>query len=94
VEEPGKVRRRELRRLEDAVRGVLLAWDPIPGAPDDEYDCLIWPLVRYLDEGAVRSEIAAWLQSEVATHYGIEVEQEQALDVARRLQAVEPGHRG
>ncbi len=79
--EADKVRRRELRRLEHAVRDVLIAWDPVPGAPDDEYDCLIWPLVRYLDERAGRAEIAAWLQGEVATHYGIDVGHAQIFEV-------------
>jgi len=42
-------RRRRRRPMGKSIRSVLLKWDPIGGGtPDDEYDCLIWPVVRRL----------------------------------------------
>jgi hypothetical protein len=63
---------RDLGRL----RAVLNGWDPIgirelPGAPGDEYDCLLWPLASRLDRGASRREIMEFLEHELAHHFGI-----------------------
>ena len=59
--------------MEESIRSVLLAWDPIgAGTPDDEYDCLIWPVVRRLESGADAAELAAWLREEMAVHFGLD----------------------
>lgn len=59
-----------------AVRDVLNAWDPIGviehGAPADEYDCLIAPILQRLDGGADATGIAAFLRSELTEHFGLD----------------------
>ena len=59
--------------MERRIRSVLLEWDPIgAGVPDDEYDCLIWPVVRRLESGTDAPELAAWLREEMDAHFGID----------------------
>lgn len=59
--------------MERRIRSVLLEWDPIGAAtPADEYDCLIWPVVRRLESGADTPELAAWLREEMAAHFGLD----------------------
>lgn len=57
------------------LRGILLAWDPIGVAgivhAADEYDCMLGPLLRLLQQGADASRIEAWLTAEVQTHFGL-----------------------
>ena len=78
-------RRRRLRRLAKDVRAVLVAWDPIPGSPDDEYDCLIWPTIARLDAGAEKDGLAEWLHAEIATHFGLASSPTDTGPVAQRL---------
>ena len=59
--------------MERGIRSVLLEWDPIGAAtPDDEYDCLIWPVIRQLESGADAPELATWLREEMAVHFGLD----------------------
>ncbi len=50
-------------------------WDPAGllavGAPGDEYECLAGPLLSRLVHGATSSELAGWLNSHVAEHFGV-----------------------
>lgn len=47
-------------------------WDPIGVAPpDDEYDCILWPVYRSLEAGADAVAIAALLGREAADNLGI-----------------------
>jgi hypothetical protein len=76
----GRLKERDL----DGLRAVLNAWDPIgvylpdpadrdghPEWPEDEYDCLRWPLVSRLERGATRIEIADFLRHELRSHFGV-----------------------
>lgn len=74
VADPNKAERRRLwQPVETGIRSVLLEWNPIGAAtPDDEYDCLIWPVVRRLESGADDPELAAWLREEMAVHFGLD----------------------
>ncbi|WP_371678096.1 hypothetical protein [Streptomyces sp. NBC_01276] len=58
---------------ERALRGLLNEWDPIgvADAVDDEYDCLLAPLLGRLCKGADRAEIEAFLRHELEDHFGI-----------------------
>lgn len=61
-----------------AVRAILNAWDPIGviehGAPPDEYDCLIAPILDRLAAGADPPAIAAFLHAELNDHFGMDPE--------------------
>jgi len=59
------------------MRILLTQWDPIGitgdglECPEDEYDCLIGPLLARLNRGAGRAEIRRFLRHELADHFGI-----------------------
>jgi hypothetical protein len=85
VDRPEAERRRRLRRQEKEVRAALAAWDPIPGSPEDEYDCLIWPSIKRLDAGAERDDLADWLSDELRDHFGLASSRAETGPVAQRL---------
>lgn len=56
-----------------SLRLLLNEWDPI-GVADmvqDEYDCMIGPLLHRLHRGAGRAEISEFLWHEVTEHFGL-----------------------
>ncbi|GHF08175.1 hypothetical protein GCM10017786_47420 [Amycolatopsis deserti] len=57
----------------EPIRALLNEWDPIGVADcvDDEYDCLIWPLLSRLRGGADAGGIREFLRHEMADHYGL-----------------------
>ncbi len=65
-----------------ALRELLNAWDPIGiiehGAPHDEYDCLIAPILDQLEDGAEPPELAAFLRFELVDHFGLDPERHAA----------------
>jgi hypothetical protein len=85
VDQPEAKRRRLLRRHEKDVRAVLSAWDPIPGSPEDEYDCLISPSIKRLDAGVERDDLVDWLTDEVRGHRGLAASRDETRPVAQRL---------
>jgi hypothetical protein len=85
VDEPEAERRGRMRRREKDVRAVFSAWDPIPGSPEDEYDCLIWPSIKRLDAGVEQDDLADWLSDEVRGHFGIAADREETGPLAQRL---------
>jgi hypothetical protein len=61
-------------RLVTAIRDLLNAWDPI-GVIDlvqDEYDCLIAPILDQLDDGADASQLASFLRDQLEHHFGLD----------------------
>ncbi|GAA1296053.1 hypothetical protein [Pseudonocardia xinjiangensis] len=58
-----------------ALGELLNAWDPIGvvggGGPQDEYDCLISPILDRLEGGADAAELAVFLRSELESHFGL-----------------------
>lgn len=57
-----------------AIRDLLNAWDPI-GVIDlvqDEYDCLIAPILDQLDDGADASQLASFLRDQLEHHFGLD----------------------
>ncbi|HJQ97668.1 MAG TPA: hypothetical protein VJ826_05090 [Candidatus Polarisedimenticolaceae bacterium] len=58
---------RELGRL-------LAEWDPAglisAGAPADEYECLVGPLLTRLSKAPSLLELTAWLRDRVTDHFG------------------------
>lgn len=74
--DPGNPENRERTRvLSQELRALLLAWDPIGvrDAPEaqDEYDCLISPLMHKLHDGMAESAIGDWLIHEITDHFGM-----------------------
>ncbi|MDP9179237.1 MAG: hypothetical protein M3O61_16295, partial [Gemmatimonadota bacterium] len=50
-------------------------WDPIglvsDGAPEDEYECVVGPVLRMLETSETPEAISAYLEGEFAGHFGI-----------------------
>lgn len=63
--------RRRWRELRDAVND----WDPIGlielGAPKDEYECLVGPLMRMLENENSPTEIGNYLKQHIPDHFGV-----------------------
>ena len=64
-----------MRALRGELRRRLLTWDPIgvAGVPEaeDEYDCMLSPLIHRLHDGATASEVRDWLVQEMEDHFGM-----------------------
>lgn len=64
---------RQVAEHSGSLRVLLNEWDPI-GVADmvqDEYDCMIGPLLNRLHRGAGRAEISEFLWHEVTEHFGL-----------------------
>ncbi|MEU8917363.1 hypothetical protein [Streptomyces nigrescens] len=60
--------------VENDLRHLLNEWDPI-GVTDevqDEYDCMLAPMLQRLRGGANETEIGEFLQHEVEEHFGLD----------------------
>ena len=59
------------------LRDIVNASDPIGllalGAPQDEYECLVGPMMRLLEQRVPREAIVAFLSGEFREHFGVEV---------------------
>ena len=55
------------------LRDLTCEWDPIGaisiGAPRDEYDCLLGPLLRLLEENASEEQIFQFLDNQLRSHF-------------------------
>jgi len=64
-----------LKRRFAELRDLINEWDPIglieTGAPEDEYDCLVGPILRRLEAQNSVREIAVFLDHEIAEHFGV-----------------------
>ena len=71
------------------LRHLLNGWDPIGFADivDDEYDCLIAPLLSRLNAGAGRAQISEFLWHEVEDHFGMDPSSHEIDAFADRLVA-------
>jgi hypothetical protein len=59
--------------LQASLRRVLLEWDPIgvaDFAPDDEYDCMIGPLLGLLSRGGSAVQVRDHLWHVLEDHFG------------------------
>jgi hypothetical protein len=73
-----------------ALRELLWDWDPIgvaDCAPQDEYDCLIGPLLNRLNAGADQSAIGQFLRRELTSHFGLDLAADETDAVAERIVA-------
>lgn len=70
------------------LRSILNEWDPIgvaDFAPDDEYDCMIAPLLSRLQAGAGEAAIGEFLWHEVESHFGLDPRVSDTDSMAGRL---------
>ena len=68
-----KLDKQALRQRGQQLRALLNEWDPIgvgPDGPKDEYDCLLWPVMRQLEADASPEELGAFLAAELEEHFG------------------------
>ncbi|WP_328907951.1 hypothetical protein OG230_35905 [Streptomyces sp. NBC_00234] len=58
--------------VENDLRQVLNEWDPIGVADEvqDEYECMLAPMLQRLRDGANETEIGEFLRHEVEEHFG------------------------
>ncbi len=67
--------RRDQVRTQMRELGLLVnEWDPAAlvsaGAPADEYECLVGPLLSRLSQGLSPLELGEWLRADVTDHFG------------------------
>ena len=74
-----------LRTEASHVRDVLNEWNPIPGSPRDEYDCLVDHIVSALHRGVDAPELVKVIESEIHDHFGLPVERGAVQSVAGTL---------
>jgi hypothetical protein len=67
------------------VRQVLNEWDPLPGSPSDEYDCLVDRIVSALHRGVTADGLADVVCSEFERHFGVAIARHEAVGVASRI---------
>ena len=67
------------------IRQFINDWDPFPGSPVDEYDCLVDGVVSALHSGASVSSLAELICSEFAEHFGVPVAPEDAFALSMRI---------
>jgi len=57
------------------LRSLVAEWDPLglidAGSPQDEYDCLVGPVFRRLEDGESPERIAAYLDAHIPEHFGL-----------------------
>lgn len=67
-----KLPAKQVKAEADAVRSILTSWDPVPGSPRDEYDCLVDHIISALHGGRSRpDEISSLIATEMHDHFGI-----------------------
>jgi hypothetical protein len=71
------------------LRERLLAWDPIGVANNrhaqDEYDCMISPLMHRLSAGAPETDIGDWIIAEMREHFGMSADEARERALAAEL---------
>ena len=87
LSDPGDPENKERTRvLQRELRARLLRWDPIGVAEtpeaQDEYDCLISPLMHRLHEGASEKAITKWLVGEMTGHFGMSIDRKRERQLA------------
>jgi hypothetical protein len=73
----------DLRQL----RSILNEWDPV-GVADvvsDEYECLIDPLIRLMNEDLNREAVANFLISQLVTHFELNPADYDVPEVAAKI---------
>jgi hypothetical protein len=80
-------RRKAVRVKQQELLGLLNEWDPIgvmPGAPSDEYDCLLG-LLRRLQRGEEPGKLSRYLRRKLRHHFGLDPDQSHPEQFAERV---------
>jgi hypothetical protein len=64
-----KGRRNGFKHEELIVRAMLNQCAPIPGSPDDEYDCLAHAILSHLHRGGSREELKPLIRNHAQQHF-------------------------
>ncbi len=64
---------------------ILKEWDPIPGSPKEEYECLAHHLLSALHRNRSVNDIRLLIEGEMDGHFGIRVSEEEVRQVAERI---------
>jgi hypothetical protein len=80
-----KSTKHQIRTEASHVRDVLNNWNPIPGSPKDEYDCLVDHIVSALHRGVDAPDLSKLIESEFHEHFGLPVEPQDVRSVAVTL---------
>jgi hypothetical protein len=68
----------ESRKRWRELRSLVNAWDPIglieAGAPEDEYECIVGPLMRMLEERASQATMNSFLLREFDEHFRVPID--------------------
>ena len=94
---PSKRRHTRVRQLNRGLQDLIDQWDPVGllklGAPTDEYDCLVGPILSHLKRGESSDQLAAWLGPYIADHFGVPCPDARRFAVRARAWHVERGSR-
>jgi hypothetical protein len=67
----------ESRQRWRELRDLVNAWDPVgliaAGAPEDEYECIVGPVLRLLERDAAHAAIVDYLVGECSDHFGVPI---------------------
>ena len=69
-----KLDKAQMRQRGRELRALLNEWDPIgvgPDGPSDEYDCLLWDVMRRPERQVSAADLAAFLRAELEEHFGL-----------------------
>jgi hypothetical protein len=64
----------QMRQRGRELRALLNEWDPIgvgPNGPADEYDCLLWDIMRRLERQVSEADLSSFLADELEQHFGL-----------------------
>jgi hypothetical protein len=75
--------------MTDTLRRLLNEWDPIGVAEivQDEYECMLAPILSRLVAGADRAQISEFLGHELEHHFGLDPAPRETDAMAERLVA-------
>jgi len=75
-----------------SLRILFNEWDPLgvqgaqeDGGPDDEYDCMLGPLISLLLQGSDRQALEVYLRTELDEHFGLQSQRVPPNEVDRIL---------
>ena len=85
-----RLSKQESRERWAQLQGIVNEWDPIgvmddPNWSRDEYDCLVGPLMRLLENSASHVEIVNILRHEIQGHFGLDTKHIEFIPIAKRL---------
>jgi hypothetical protein len=92
VADDRRLDKQAIRQRGRELRTLLVEWDPIgvmgpDGAPEDEYDCMLWPLMRLLEAGGSATDLSQHLMNELQEHFGQPTEPRDVEPFASRAKA-------